>query len=339
MEAKRELSEIDQVMDNLSQTIPQMFDKLIPELELFTGKKAKKLPSSSELDVAVKKLRKLGVVLRQLEELKGRELTPKVAAQVISLLNRMVRLMVPRIPRRAEPLDHVIEFVHRMSALPTIGRLPEELDYTKKHWSLRDFVRSLVQSVDEAPVSNFLQEAFAGHYLVPQFQKIFSRIYLPKDLQKLGPKNSMRSIEKLKVGLRTVTADWEVLINLLYGLVSLKAGKPATWVKIRSEVSLWDKVHKVLTEPLLNPLAKLEWVTVRNALDHGFAFFDPNTNVIRFQDLRREVSWETYEAWLQGIDIYLSNCAMMHTWSFVTVERNRLFEDMVNRLRELSRQD
>jgi hypothetical protein len=174
--------------------------------------------------------------------------------------------------------------------------------------------------------------------LVSQFQKAFNKISLPKELRKLDAKISMRSIEKLKIGLRTVTADWEGLISLLYGLVLLKSGKVPTWGKVR-RVSLWDKTNKVLTEPLLNPLAKVEWVTVRNALDHSSAFFDPTRDVIKFQDVRREVSWKVDEAWIEGIDIYLANCVMMYTWTFVRIGGVRSFENTVNILRQLAGQD
>jgi len=131
MEAKRELAEIDQVMDRLPQIIPEMFDKLVPELELLTGTKAKKLPSPSELDVMIKKLRQLGAIQKQIEKLKGQEPTPEAATQMISLLNRMIRRVVPGIPRRTEPVDYVIQVVHHMSDLPTAGTLPQELDYAK----------------------------------------------------------------------------------------------------------------------------------------------------------------------------------------------------------------
>lgn len=337
MRTEGEFDELEQAIDRLPQMIPIMFNKLVPEFELFAGKKLKKQLSTSDLDVIIRNLKRLLSTLKEIEKLRKQELTSRTATQMIRLMNRRIRLFVKGIPRGTEPIDYVMKVTYQMSDVPALVSLPQELDYVEKHRNLCEFVCELVQSPNETKLNNFLQDAVTGHHLVSQFQKVLNKISLPKELQEPDTINSVKDIERLKLGLRGVTADWEGWVNLLYGLVLLKSGLDTTWNKIY-KVSLWSKANKVLTEPLLKPLAKLEWITMRNALDHGSAFFDPSRNSIVFQDVRRKVSLGAREAWLEGMDIYLANCAATYIWNFSSLERVKSFERLVDSLRQLAQQ-
>lgn len=330
--------EIDDAVNTLIEQWPQFFQKVISEFEIWTGKRAKGLPDKVDSKSLYRKFRNLATVVKQLEIVRNEPLTPKSAARILLLFNRMIRLSVPRIPRNKEPLEYLIQEVRRQSEIPPGFVLPQGLDYKTKHTGLQEFICELVGLVGECELDAFLQEAFTQRQLVAQFQRLFAKMALPKELKRLPSKVSRESAERLKLALREVTSDWGAFINLLYGLILLKRGEQSTWASIR-RVSLWDKVLAVRNDRRLVALAKQEWVTVRNSLDHGRAFFDPAKESIEFPDRTRKISWHIEQAFLEGIDIYLANSTVLRTWNFVYAARMEPFEAQVMALKKITSGD
>jgi len=322
-------------VEALPQVFPQVLDRLVPEFEMLTGKRLKTAATRLDLKSLERKLRKVWTALHQLEKVCGEPLTPESAKRVLELLNRLIRSAVPRIPGDRDPTEYLIREVEKQSELPANLALPHGLDYGRKHLGLRAFIEELLASVDRSRLDAFLEGAITGHQLVSQFQRILGKTSLPKELRKPPARVSRSSAERLKMGLRDVTADWDALVNLVYGLVQLKQGQQPTWGKVR-RVSLWDKVIAVRKDSRLVTLSKQEWVTVRNSLDHGLAFFDPAKESIEFPDRNRRVSWPINCAFLEGIDIYLANSVMLRTWNFVRTVDIQSFKERLALLEELA---
>ena len=132
-------------------------------------------------------------------------------------------------------------------------------------------------------------------------------------------------------------ADWEPLIDLLYGLILLKLGKMLTLDEIH-KVSLKGKVDKICQEGRLATLAKPDWVTVRNSLAHGKAFFDPTEKSIQFRDRNKIISWSIEQTYLEAIDILLANLATLKIWNFVQVAQIHAVEEFFENLKSLAEQ-
>ena len=133
------------------------------------------------------------------------------------------------------------------------------------------------------------------------------------------------------------STNWEVLIDLVYGLILLKESQVPTWSNTR-KVTLWDKVEKVSQEPNLAALAKSEWVTVRNVIAHGRALFIPFETGIRFPDRKRIVFRTLAQAYLEAVDIYLVNQAMLRIWNIVQIAGLTDFIEQLTQLRVLAQQ-
>ena len=324
-----------EAVETLLQTFPQILERLVPEFEILTGKKLRPTATHIDLKSLERKLRRLLNVVSQMEKANSEMLSPESAKKKLKLLDRMIRLIVPRIPKNKEAIEYVVQEVERQSQVPSGLVLPQGLDYHTKHLELRAFVNELVASVDKSNLDAFLESSFAGRQLVSQFQRVFTKMSLPKELERPPVKVSGKLIERLKLGLRDVTADWDALMNLLYGLVLLKRGGIPTWSGVR-RVSLWNKVAAICQEPRLANLAKMEWVTVRNSLDHGWAFFDPAKESIEFPDRTRRVSWDVARVWLEGMDIYLANSAVLRTWNFVQTANLQSFKQQLAQLKALA---
>ena len=89
------------------------------------------------------------------------------------------------------------------------------LDYETKHLGLQSFVHDVVSSVNYTELSAFLELGFSERQLVSQYQRSYNKLMVPKELQRYPQRPSRRWIEKLKLALRDVTADWEALLQML----------------------------------------------------------------------------------------------------------------------------
>lgn len=333
VDSQRNRSSIEHAIDATVGLMPEALQKLASELEILTGRRAKKrLPTKATLKTIECKLRRMAKIVGELDMLGNAPSTPESAAKVYQLLNSLLRLMVPRIPKDREPVDHVIQEIQRLTKMPTFD-LPPGLDYKTKHLGLQNLVYDVVSSVNPAELDAFLGAGFTERHLVSQYQRSYSKMMLPKELKRYPRRMSRQWVERLKLALRDVTADWEALLTQLYGLILMKRGEHPTWVGIR-KTSLWDKVIAVRNEQQLVSVAKQEWVTVRNSLAHARAFSNPIRESIEFPDRTRTVSWSSEQAFLEGIDICLANLAMMGTWNFVHLARLQPFEAQMVTLKQ-----
>jgi hypothetical protein len=327
--------EVNMAISGVIQTFPSLLKRMTAEFEILTGRRAKHPLSHIELERVERQLRRLAHVLEQLGDLYEKPLVPQTASKLIHVLNQMCRLTLRRIPRDVAPVEYLIQQVKLQSQIPSgLEVLPEGLDYKTKHLGLQGFVSEVVAASDSSKIDALLQGSVTERQLVAQFQRAFNKLSLPKELRKSPTKITLKSAEKVKLALRDVMADWEALVNLVYGLELLKEGREATWTIVR-RVTLWNKVAALSREPRLTPIVKEEWVTVRNSLDHGLAFFDPNNEVMEFPDRSRRVSWSFRQALFEGIDVYLANMAMFRIWNFVKTAGMKTFEMQLACIREL----
>ncbi len=322
-------------LGNIVTMLPQMIEQLRAEFELFSGKPVALDFSSAELGSLERRLKKLYLITKQFDLVKGKELTPISAKERLSLMNDYLRVIVRRIPKNREPLDYMIESLNRLRQAPSNQDLPEGLDFTSKYNGLCIFIDELLMIVPKSSVNLFLNSALSEHQLVPQLQRILNNLSLPKGLSTLPTRTTIQTTEKLKLALHDVTTDWEALIDLVYGLILLKEGQRPTWSNTR-KVALWDKVGKVSQESNLAALVKSEWVTVRNAIAHGMALYIPPGTGIKFPDKKRIVFWTLTQTYLEAIDIYLANQAMLGIWNIVQTAGLMDFKEQVTKLRVLA---
>jgi len=322
---------------NILQMLPQMMEQLRTELELVFGKQLTSDFSSAGLGSLERRLKKLYLIAQQFEVVKGEELTPVSARERLSLMNDYLRLIMRRIPKNREPLDYMIESLECLRQVPSNQDLPGGLDFTSKYNGLCIFIDKLLAVVPKSSVNLFLNSGLSEHQLVPQLQRVLNNLSLPKGLRTPPRRTTMQTMEKLKLALHDVTSDWEVLIDLVYGLILLKEGQSPTWSNTR-KAALWDKVGKLSQEPYLAALVKPEWVTVRNAIAHGRAFFIPAETGIRFPDKKRIVFWTLAQTYLEAVDIYLANQAMLGIWNIVQTAGLTDFKEQLTQFRVLAQQ-
>lgn len=324
-------------LENIVQMLPQMIEQLRTEFELLSGKPLASDFSSAELGSLERRLKKLYLITQQFDVVKGKGLTPVSARERLSLMNDYLRLIMRRIPKNREPLDHMIESLDRLRQVPSNQDLPEGLDFMSKYNGLCIFIDELLMVVPKSSVNLFLNSGLSEHQLVPQLQRVLNNLSLPKGLSMPPRRTTMQTMEKLKLALHDVTTDWEVIIDIVYGLILLKEGQNPTWSNTR-KVALWDKVGKLSQEPNLAALVKSEWVTVRNAIAHGRALYIPSGAGIQFPDKKRIVFWTLAQTYLEAVDIYLANQAMLGVWNIVQTVGLMDFKEQLTQLRILARQ-
>jgi hypothetical protein len=322
-------------LGTILQMLPEMMDKFRAEFGLLSGKSSVSNLSSTELASLERKIKKLYLVAKQLETVKDEDLTPTSARKRLSLMNSFFGLITRRNPKSQEPIDYMIESIERIRRVPSNQGLPKGLNYTIKHDGLCVFIDGLLAIVPKSDVDLFLSSGLSEHQLVSQFQRALNNLSLPKGLRTPPSRATVQTMEKLKLALHDVTTDWEGLIDLVYGLILLKEGSVPSWAAIR-KVALWDKVGKVNQEPSLGGLVKSEWVTVRNVIDHGRAFLVPSEGKIRFPDRSRTISWSFEQAYIEAVDIYLANQAMLRIWNIVQTVGFTDFIKQIELLRALA---
>lgn len=321
--------------DTMEPLFRQLMTRLVSEWGIMTGKKME-MPVSVIESATFSKFKKIVSVVNDLEKVVSQPLTPESARTRLQLYNRILRLIIRGIPRGVEPSEYVIQQIERFGELPAGFILPGGLNYETKHVGLRTYISELV-SVAKPEIDAFLQSCLSEHLVVSQLQRAFNKAMLPKELRKPIDKASVKSADRVKLALHHVTVDWGVLVDVLYGLIILRQNMTPELNSIH-RVALWDKVGAISREPRLVSLAKPEWVTVRNSVDHGRAFYNPSSECIEFPDRTRKVSWSVERAYWEAIDIYLSVEAMMRIWTFVQVAYLPAFREYLAQFKSLAQQ-
>ncbi|MFC2047262.1 hypothetical protein ACFLTK_03200 [Chloroflexota bacterium] len=324
-------------LGKILQKLPQIMEQIRSEFELFSGKPLISEFTSTELRSLERKLRKLYLIAKEIEVLQEEDLTPVSARKWLFLINDYFRLIIRRVPKNREPLDYATELLKRLKHVPSNHVLPDGLDFTSKYDGLRIFINELLVIIPKSNINLFLNDGLTEHHLVPQLQRALNNLSLPKGLKTPPKRTTMQTAEKLKLALHDVINDWEVLIDLVYGLILCKDGHVPIWSNAR-KVKLWDKVEKIGQEPNLAALVKTEWVTIRNAIAHGRALFVPSENGIMFPDRKRIVSWTLTQAYFEAVDIYLANQAMLRIWNIAQLAALTDSIEQITRLRVLAQQ-
>lgn len=302
--------ESEKLAEALESVLPQVFELFIPHIELMIGRKVSARPTRLDFAQLVPKLKRLLPILTELESLKAAPITAESQARQYQLMNKYIRLTMTGIPRHMDPLEYVVAKAREMCDPPRGIRLPPGLDYQSKHDGLLEFARDVSASSHEA-AREFIAAATTERQLVAQFQRAYGNIMLPRDLKMPPLRITSRSAERVKLAMRDVASDWEALVNLVYGIQRIGQGRALTWSATR-QVALRDKVSALRNDARLVSLGKDEWVTVRNSLDHGWAYYAPANRSIEFPDRHSHVSWPLHEAVHNGRDMFLANAAMMH---------------------------
>jgi hypothetical protein len=311
--------------------IPEITQSVIREWELLSGTK-KKIPISGDLLDSLMLLSAEG--LAQIHDLATALEDSEVAKCELAFMNSLFARAVEGIPPDMEPIEYMMHEMGKLCAIPPEMVIPPGLDYDTKHRRLREFVDEVVVGLeDPSMINELVKHTFQEHELVSQFQRAFNKKLLPDELKNPPMRMNFNTAERIKIGLREVTADWERFITFVYGLWSLKKGTERNISDLLGD-RLQNKVEAICIDTRLAAVAKQDWVTVRNALDHGRAPFNPQQKKIDFRDVRRSVTWDLKQCWLEGCEIYLANVAMMYTITFLNTAMLRKWLDTLkNRAR------
>jgi len=293
--------------------IPEITQSVIREWELLSGTK-KKIPISGDLLDSLMLLSAEG--LAQIHDLATALEDSEVAKCELAFMNSLFARAVEGIPPDMEPIEYIMHEMEKLCAIPPEMVIPRGLDYESKHRGLQEFVNEVVFLVDASAINDFLKHVFGEHELVSQFQRAFNKKLLPEELKSRPMRMNFNTAERIKIGLREVTADWERFITFAYGLWSLKKGTKRNISDLLGD-HLRNKVEAICIDTRLAAVARQDWVTVRNALDHGRAPFNPQQRKIEFRDVRRSVSWDLKQCWLEGCEIYLANIAVLCSLTFL----------------------
>jgi hypothetical protein len=312
--------------------LPEILIHLQSNFGLLTGKNIQIHPTKKDMADIGRAVDGSANILEELEKQQTSPITPEAAAVIIARWNDLFRIVCDDIPKDYEPVDYLVQQMREIcKPSPDLVSL-RVFNYIAKQEAVEHFVKSVVKSVSIEEVKSFIHSGLRKKQLIPQIQGAFIKNSLPKELRVKPTRSTVRSADRVKVGLRLVLADWEAWLNLIYGLTQLEQKQNPKWTKIRKG-ALWNKASAIRKDRRLSRLAQINWVTVRNALDHGSALFNPVKGTIEFRDRRRKVSWSVDNAWRNGVDVFLANVAMMYTFNFAQTADVSDFETLVRVLR------
>jgi len=322
-------AELPELKAKLRGMIPEITQLVIREWELLSGTK-RKIPMSSDLLDSLMLFSAKG--LAEIHNLATALEDSEVAKYELVFMNSLFAKAVDGIPPDMEPIEYIMHEMEKLCAIPPEIVIPPGLDYETKHRGLREFVDDVVVCLeDPSMINELLKHTFQEHELVSQFQRAFNKKLLPAELKSPPVRVNFNTAERIKIGLREVTADWERFITFVYGLWSLKKGTERSISDLLGE-RLQKKVEAICIDTRLAALAKQDWVTVRNALGHGRASFIPRQKKIDFHDVRRSLTWDLRQCWIEGCEIYLANVAMLYSLTFLnTAELRKGIDTLKNR--------
>lgn len=312
----RKKKEPQNIRTDLEKKIPQIVGSVTGEFALLTMKKPVIHAIEDSLRVMIphtaKKLEEFTEIAKPFTNPDD----PKLAEAGLTLINKLFAFSIKDMPTEMDPTDYVINEMEKLCKVPSDIIAPPELDYAYKHTELQNFINELVLSLDNSDLDNFIGYILSEHELLSQFQKVINRKLLPEGLKKRPIRARFQTYEKIKESLQSVTADWERLLTLLYGLIKLKNNKRRDFEQVLSD-NLRNKVKAARKDSRLVPIAKEEWVTIRNALDHGKAHIIRQQRAIRFVDRKTTITWNIDRVYLEGNDMFLANVAMLYILNFI----------------------
>jgi ribosome-binding factor A len=310
LDPNEELAKLQSFVDALSTEFGFLFGKK------FDGNRLRMTPQ----DVASfwGKMNKLAGLSQELEKIQHMPPSSGNLKNAYVLINKLYRASLPGLPRKVEPVQYLIKAAKNYCAEPVLD-FPG-VNHSAKHAGMRAFSHEIVNAVDENEVNTFLDEAITGRHVTSQIQRGVRNIFIPNVFKNTLKQSSCRNAENIKTALRDVLCDWEALINLIYGLKLILKGDAKTWAEIH-EVALRDKVRLLVKDERLQKLVNLRWITVRNSLNHGTAYFNPADERIEFPDKRQHEFLVLSDALKEGQEVVSANVAMLYCPTLIRAER------------------
>jgi hypothetical protein len=235
----------------------------------------------------------------------------EVAKYELAFVNGLFAKAVDGIPCDTEPIEHVVQEIEKLCAIPQIV-VPLGLDYETKQRGIREFVDEVVLCLEDPSKNELLEGMFRQHEWAAQVQKGVDNKLLPEELRSRPMSMNLDTAERIKSGLREVTADWEHSISFIYDLWSLCKGTRCNTIDLPGD-RLQRSVDAICGDTRLASVAKRDWVAIRNTLNDGRALFNQQKKKIEFRDVKRSFTWDLKRCQMEGFEIYLANLAMLYS--------------------------
>ena len=259
---------------------------------------------------------KLVPIIQKLEQTAEEIGTPESQELRYWLLHEYMKIIQGDSVGEEPPLKRARRIVEESVEIPPELIPPYGIDLTAKHLKMRQFIQELVEESPRHEIETFLSDVLIGHRITAQTQRAMGGHLFPDVFLDGVAQLDLNTTELIKSAFSQVLADWEQLVNLVYGLICIRKGTVKGWQHIE-QVALLDKVTAMSENSELDNLVSKDWVTVRNSIDHGKAYFDPKLSKIRFADRNNEIQLNIGEAQREGSDIALSNHVMLQAFNFV----------------------
>jgi len=303
-------------LSDLEESWPSIVSSVLTEWAVLAG-----TPVPTEAEIAghefpFEYFSKLIPVDRKLERFAEGICTPESLELRYWLLHEYMTIIQEDSVSGEQPLKRARRIVEKLVEIP-LGLIPSYgIDLTTKHLKMKQFIQELIEESPRHEIETFLSDVVFSRRIAAQTQRamgghLFPDIFLDEDAQ-----SDRDTTEQLKSAFSQVIADWEQLVNLVYGLVWIRKGTEKNWQHIE-QVSLLDKVAATNGNSELEPLVKIDWVTLRNSIDHGKAYYDPIFSRIKFADRKNEIQLNISDAQREGSEIALSNHVMLQIFNFV----------------------
>jgi hypothetical protein len=238
-------------------------------LARLSGRRPRRVPQGAIREIADAMATKIAGLLAVADELR----TARPGARR-SLLNAWMHDLDPTLP----PDVDVFDYYAQLLTAAIVPFRPAADEYMA-------FVAFVVRSRGVDAVLDFLQAAFGPGGLEAQMQRMTNDVAIPPVLRRAPRRVTTATVQRRLDAWRPVAADWEQLVRVPYGLLLIAKGESKTWAETGA-VALRNRADALAPYPTLAALAPVRWVTIRNALDHGHALYDPVLGAAVFPDTR-----------------------------------------------------
>jgi hypothetical protein len=180
-------------------------------------------------------------------------------------------------------------------AAPLKGRINRAPWHNReRHDHYRRFLSHLVALRGGDSVLQYMNVYFESALLV-QFQRYLAEGLFPPALRRAPRRRTVAVVREQRKEWQSIASDWDRLTRLVYGLLRLEGGERLSWEQT-AQPSLGTRVKQhLLVNPCLAPLVQPDWVTIRNALDHGTYIYNPARDRVEFADVHSTIAVATRE--------------------------------------------
>ena len=323
-------------MEHLLRELPPLVHTFSNELELYTGKTLEDPLKTISISQLYSQLRNARSVLNQMHSLTAKQPNTQNATKLISLLNDFLRTCISHIPKDMDPLSFTIQQVKLNCEIPFLF---EDVQKTTTLCigfnGFRNFVFALVEKGHAREIHEFIQSAFSNRNITAPLQRFLQGIAFPEPLEIIPETVDLAYAENVKLALLGVLADWDVLVSLPYGLALISRDLKPKWDSIRG-TGLKKRATQIVQNPDLACLARDEWITVRNALAHGSAHYDPKDKSLQFRAIQETVSLPINEAIELGKEIFSASATILNVWNFYRAASLVIFEQKIDAIKRFA---